>query len=129
MSKILDARYIVIKRKDFEDYLTQEERDDITHALTMVDNMRTKEGRKSLEALVVEKDWPEYEPTLKALEERVVLENWHERNRKAEYLREYSRGCSEAMAEFLKSGVVSHIKSISAYAKGWNSISEMSVAC
>mgnify|MGYP007117119966 CR=1 FL=1 len=125
----LEDRYIVIKRKDFDNYLTQDERDEVTHAITQIDKARRTAGKRLISAVVVEDDWPEYEPTVKLIEERLTLENWHERNRVTEHLREYSRGAAEAMAEYYKTGKLSMVKGISAYAQGWNNTAKMSVAC
>lgn len=60
-----DDRYIVIKRKDLEKAPTL-----MAHALRVALN-GLREHLPKRECLVIENDWPEYEPTWKAIQARV----------------------------------------------------------
>lgn len=68
---IREYRYMVFKLKDIKAALTQDERDILERLLDDVYAYRVGEGKAPLECVVVESDWPEYEPTWKAIEERV----------------------------------------------------------
>lgn len=116
----LEDRYIVLKRKDIEDYLTTNERDDLIHVVHQIDKARRTVGKNILEALVIEHDWPEYEPTKKLLEERISTENWQQKIRKRDYMLEYARGMDEAGAYLQGNGEVCLVKGIGAFCEGWN---------
>ena len=66
----LEQRYIVLKVKDLE-LLNDERLELVRDAVHSVDQARTNAGKRPLEAVVIEKDWPEYEPTLALLSARV----------------------------------------------------------
>lgn len=73
---IREWRYTVIKNKDLEGatregYLLSEQYNELVSILRGVQEYRDSKNKASLEAVVVESDWPEYEPTWKAIEERV----------------------------------------------------------
>lgn len=65
-----EDRYIVLKRSDmdcFDSFWW-----DILHTiLAQVMANRQSKGKKPLECVVVENDWPEYEPTWKAIKDRM----------------------------------------------------------
>lgn len=65
------TRYMVFKRKDVVKYLTDEEKEQLINLGAKICSLRIMEGRKELTCVVVEEDWPEYEPTWKAIEKRV----------------------------------------------------------
>jgi hypothetical protein len=67
-----EFRYAVIKRKDADAALTPEERDQLSDLLWKVACWRERNGKPPLECVVVEHDWPEYEPTWKAIEARMA---------------------------------------------------------
>lgn len=69
-----EYRYFVIKRKDAKEALSRDERGLLNHLLGKVHDYRLGLGKKPLECVVVESDWPEYEPTWKAIEERMEQE-------------------------------------------------------
>jgi hypothetical protein len=64
-------RYIVVKRKDAEKHLTATERSILLALSAKVACGREFDGKNHLECVVVESDWPEYEPTWAAIERRV----------------------------------------------------------
>jgi len=67
---VRERRYIVIKLKDAKEFLTPAERARLTMLGEAVANSRRLCGRRELQCVVVESDWPEYEPTWKAIEAR-----------------------------------------------------------
>jgi len=72
MSKFTrEHRYVVFKRKDLLEADLSE--DELNTLLVIADKLvtcRRNAGKKPLQCLVVESDWPEYEPTWKAIEDR-----------------------------------------------------------
>lgn len=66
-----EARYTVLKDSDVCEALEPDEKTDLIFLCDKVKAYRDAEGKKPLECLVVESDWPEYEPTWKAIEQRV----------------------------------------------------------
>lgn len=68
---IREYRYMVFKLKDIKAALTQDERGILKHLAGKVHDYRLGEGKAPLECVVVESDWPEYEPTWNAIEKRV----------------------------------------------------------
>lgn len=69
------VRYTVIKWKDSLCALTKSERQQLNDLSLKVADYRDRTGKPPLICVVVESDWPEYEPTWKAIEERVEQEN------------------------------------------------------
>jgi hypothetical protein len=61
----------VVKIKDAIDALTPEERETLAFLAARVQKYHKVRASKPLVCLVVEDDWPEYEPTWKAIEARV----------------------------------------------------------
>lgn len=69
-----EERYIVIKRKDLIEALTNLDQEDtgvFNRILREVALVRKNSGKSPLKCVVVERDWPEYEPTWKVIEDRV----------------------------------------------------------
>ena len=64
-----EDRYIVFKMSDLGNSLKG---DEIRRLAREYAEQRRLKGKKPLECVVVEKDWPEYEPTWKAIEARVT---------------------------------------------------------
>lgn len=65
---------MVFKLKDVRAALTASECSQLEHLASIVENYRIDEGKAPFVCAVVEADWPEYEPTWKAIEERVEQE-------------------------------------------------------
>lgn len=68
---VREERYFVIKRKDAHRFLSTAEVVALEHLVETVARCRRLVARGNLECVVVEKDWPEYEPTWKAIEQRM----------------------------------------------------------
>lgn len=64
-----EERYIVFKLSDLGNSLKG---DEILRLAREYAEQRRLKGKKPLECVVVEKDWPEYEPTWRAIEARVT---------------------------------------------------------
>lgn len=69
-----EERYIVIKHADADAVLTQPEQATLYRLCTKILAHRQKRGKVPLQCVVVEHDWPEFEPTWKAIEERMSKE-------------------------------------------------------
>lgn len=68
-----EQRYLVMKSSDvIAACLTETELDQLQAICAKVDQYRKNAGKPDLESLVIEKDWPEYEPTWVAIEQRVA---------------------------------------------------------
>ena len=71
-----EDRYIVLKWKDVAKYLTETEQEILFKLFNRVESCRhVVGGKRSLKCVVVEHDWPEYEPVWKMIEDRVKAEN------------------------------------------------------
>jgi hypothetical protein len=68
-----EDRYIVIKRTDAYKALTAHQLMDLSTIGEAVIAHRRANQKPDLVCLVIESDWPEYEPTWKAIEERMSL--------------------------------------------------------
>ena len=64
-----EERYVVFKVSDLGNSLKG---DEIRRLAREYAEQRRLKGKKPLECVVVEKDWPEYEPTWRAIEARVT---------------------------------------------------------
>ena len=67
-----EERYIVFKISDVVEHLTATE---VLHLERLYEIQRVgrkEAGKSELECVVVESDWPEYEPTWRAIEARVT---------------------------------------------------------
>jgi len=72
-----EKRYIVIKISDLMDVkraINQEHLYSLDVILEFVEASRRSRGKKPLDCVVVESDWPEYEATWDTIEDRVVKE-------------------------------------------------------
>lgn len=67
-----EQRYVVLKVKDVMQRLSEKDILTLARILDEIDAYRKSIGKKSLECVVIESDWPEYEPTWKAIEGRVT---------------------------------------------------------
>ena len=67
-----EARYVVLKNADIMQCLTINELIELRRIQARVKEHRTKIGKPRLDCVVVESDWPEYEPTWRAIEARVT---------------------------------------------------------
>ena len=67
-----EVRYIVFKLSDVEEHFTPDERQQLARLAEVQRVGRSEAGKPPLEGVVVEKDWPEYEPTWQAIEARVT---------------------------------------------------------
>lgn len=65
-----EVRYAVIKYTDMGS-LPPEDHQVLINLLAKVEQSRVDADKVPLECVVVEKDWPEYYPTLKAIKDRV----------------------------------------------------------
>lgn len=69
-----ELRYIVLKNRDVQRALTDCEFAILMKLCRKVEAHRLDSGRGPFCAVVVERDWPEYEPTWAAIEARVDAE-------------------------------------------------------
>ena len=69
---VREERYIVFKVSDVERYLTDKDRANIAMMKMEIDTGRDCANKPPFKGLIVEADWPEYEPTWKAIEARVT---------------------------------------------------------
>ncbi|HFE31906.1 MAG TPA: hypothetical protein ENJ17_01195 [Gammaproteobacteria bacterium] len=69
---IREVRYFVLKYKDINKYLSKAEKEQLLSITNKISGGRLNDGRPMLDCVVVEQDWPEYEPTLVAIERRVT---------------------------------------------------------
>ena len=67
-----EARYAVLKSADVMQCLTVSELIELRRIQAKVEEHRAEIGKPPLDCVVVESDWPEYEPTWKAIEARVT---------------------------------------------------------
>ncbi len=66
-----EYRYIIIKVKDAKEYLSESDGEQLDRILNRIDKGRARDGKLPLDCVVVEHDWPEYEPTWAAIAARV----------------------------------------------------------
>ena len=67
-----EERYIVFKLADVEKNFFPSEISQLLRLYETQQSMRKQSGKPPLDCVVVEKDWPEYEPTWKAIEARMT---------------------------------------------------------
>ena len=72
---VREPRYIVFKLKDIDKYLTQGEKDSLMCIGDEIAFGRNHDGKPPFNAVVVEQDWPEFEPTWAAIEARMASYN------------------------------------------------------
>lgn len=68
---VRERRYFVIKISDARKVLSQWHLAELTALGRAVDRHRRLRGKPALQCLVIENDWPEFEPTWKAIEARM----------------------------------------------------------
>ena len=66
-----EKRYLVLKLKDVDASLTAEECGHLDALCNIVAEHREAAGKRPLMCVVVEDDWPEYDPVWKMIEERM----------------------------------------------------------
>ena len=66
--------YEVLKRTDVLMYLSDEDQRVLSEMMWKIDRGRKNDGRELLACIVVEHDWPEFEPTWAAISKRVTKE-------------------------------------------------------
>lgn len=69
-----EERYLVLKQTDIDNALDSGEQLELSCLALKVHNKRIEIGKHPFSAVVVESDWPEYEPVWKMIEERVNRE-------------------------------------------------------
>jgi len=69
-----EERYAVIKHSDINRYLTFTEAAVLVDLCVKINRERIIDGRGEMKCVVVEHDWPEYEPTWSAITKRVDAE-------------------------------------------------------
>jgi hypothetical protein len=67
-----EERYVVFKLSDVEEHFTPGERQQLARLVEVQRVGREEAGKAPLECVVVEADWPEYEPTWKAIQARMT---------------------------------------------------------
>ena len=72
---VREMRYFIIKLPDAYRYLTQDERNKLSVIGKKVANGRKNDNKNKLQCVVIESDWPEYDPTWKAIENRTIYNN------------------------------------------------------
>lgn len=66
-----EHRYLVLKYKDVLKHLNETEQRSLIELSKKVDAGRRRRRKGPIECVVVESDWPEYEPTWAAIEKRM----------------------------------------------------------
>ena len=67
-----EERYIVFKLSDVEEHFTPGEKQQLARLVEVQRAGREEAGKPLLRCVVVESDWPEYESTWRAIEDRVA---------------------------------------------------------
>ena len=67
-----EPRYVVFKIKDIHAYLSAAQIDALQTAGELIAVGRALAGKQPFNAVVVEQDWPEFEPTWAAVEARMT---------------------------------------------------------
>lgn len=67
-----EQRYFVVKVKDAKEYLDAHQLEKLAEIADTISEGREKDGIPAVECVVVESDWPEYESTWRAIEDRVT---------------------------------------------------------
>ena len=67
-----EKRYLVFKLSDVEEHFTPGEKQQLARLVEVQRVGREEAGKAPLECVVVESDWPEYEPTWNAIEARMT---------------------------------------------------------
>lgn len=67
-----EPRYVVFKIKDIHAYLSAAQIEALQTAGETIAAARAVEGKPPFNAVVVEQDWPEFDPTWEAIEARMT---------------------------------------------------------
>jgi len=76
-----ETRYILLKLKDVDAALTPDQREMLEQLQDRVAIHRYLQGKRPLQAVIVEDDWPEYEPVWKMIEQRMDAPNAESKGR------------------------------------------------
>lgn len=66
-----EERYLVVKYKDMVNYLTEDDQVALIELAKKVDKRRQDDGKQTIQCVVVEHDWPEYEDVWAMIASRV----------------------------------------------------------
>ena len=66
-----ENRYTVLKNKDIAEYLNDDECDQLDDLCRKINRSRLLAGKETVQCVIVEHDWPEYEATWAAIERRM----------------------------------------------------------
>jgi acetylornithine/succinyldiaminopimelate/putrescine aminotransferase len=69
-----ERRYTIFKHADIDKYLTEEQKEKLFELDSHISSCRQQEGRGLMTGLVIEKDWPEFEPAWSMIEKRIDSE-------------------------------------------------------
>lgn len=69
-----ERRYTIFKHSDIEKYLNEEQIEKLFELESEISFRRQQEGRGLMSGLVIERDWPEFEPAWTMIERRVDSE-------------------------------------------------------
>lgn len=69
-----NSDYVVLKISDVRDGLSPEDVVHFAEMIRQVELNRENAGKPKLECVVIESEWPEYRPVLKAIEKRAFVE-------------------------------------------------------
>jgi len=67
-----EDRYLVFKRSEIEKYLNDDDKMRLRRIARDVETERAREGKPQLLCVVVESDWPEYEPVWEKIAARIA---------------------------------------------------------
>ena len=75
----LETRYFILKIEDVFQYCTQEQLDILINILNTISTARKSRGKEDLYGVFIRDTWPEFEPTVKLLLQRIdkEIENGH----------------------------------------------------
>lgn len=127
-------RYAVIKISHAEQALTREELRTIYKLGQKVYNWQRANDKPRFECVVIEHDWPEYEPVWEAIESRVdniepmslclistkLLDDIPESKDADNSKNEYDKGWRNAEESIRNGFLPTLVKGISPYCQGWN---------
>jgi len=66
-----EVRYTVLKNKDIEKYLTDDEKEQLDDLCRKINRSRLLEGKEIVTGVFVKSDWPEHEKIWQMIEARV----------------------------------------------------------
>lgn len=69
----LENRYVVLKKKDIDEVLSVAEQNQLDDLCRKINLHRGRMGRDGLQCVVVEHDWPEFQPVCDAIKARAGL--------------------------------------------------------